>query len=218
MRLFVVALCLIVTPSVWADQLMDYLNGVGNLQIVRHERRTVSPRPEATPAALPRPLMRGVIGFNIGGLIPLAAREENPSGALGAGLLLRFPLRPGLPMGRFEVALNGTVTKLMRDTPPGIDEFYEEYWELTICYLGHFGGARRMLQPFWGIGLGYASESIVVESGSLTARDKETTGLFILKLGWDTLHGISMEFSIRWLLNTDCNISSMAALILTVYF
>jgi len=217
MRLCIAILAAVcITGVAQADQLLDYLYGVGNFQVVRKER-TVLP-PEAGAPAMPKALTRGVIGFNIGGLIPLASRDENPSGALGVGFLLRFPLRPGLPMGRFEVAANVAVTKMLRDKPLGVDEFYEEYWELDICYLGHFGRARHMLNPFWGIGLGYASESAVTEVGSSTSRDTETTALFILKLGWDTLRGISLEFSIRWLLNTDCNISSMAGLFLSVYF
>jgi len=217
MRLCIAILSAVcITGVAQADQLLDYLYGVGDFQVVRRER-TVLP-PEAGAQGMPKTLTRGVIGFNIGGLIPLAARDENPSGALGIGFLLRFPLRPGLPMGRFEISANFAVTKMLRDKPFGVDEFYEEYWELDICYLGHFGRARYTLNPFWGIGLGYASESAVTEVGSSTSRDTETTALFIAKVGWDTLRGISLEFSIRWLLNTDCNISSMAALLMTVYF
>jgi len=218
MRLFVLLSALFVGQFVWADSLMDYLNGVGDFQIVRRERTTPPPGGAPGAAALPRPLTRAVFGFNIGGLIPIASRDENPTGALGLGFLLRFPLRPGLPIGRFEVAVNAAVTKMLRDKPLGVDEFYEEYWELTVCYLGHFAGIRRMLRPFWGIGLGYATESAVTEIGSSSSRDTETTALLILKLGWDTLTGISMEFSIRWLLNSDCNISSMVGLFLTLYF
>jgi len=217
MRFWVAVLAVVwATGAARADELFDYLCGTGNFQVVRRER-TVLP-PEAGAAGTPKVLSRGVIGFNIGGLIPLAARDENPAGALGAGFLLRFPLRPGLPVGRLEISANLAVTKMLRDKPFGVDEFYEEYWELGVCYLGHFGRGRLSLSPFWGIGLGYAAESVVTEIGADTQRDTETTALFIAKVGWDTLHGISLEFSIRWLLNTDCNISSMAALLMTVYF
>ena len=217
MRLWVAVLAVVWTTGVaWADELLDYLCGVGDFQVVRRER-TVLP-PEAGAAGMSRALNRGVIGFNIGGLIPLAARRENPAGALAMGFLLRFPLRPGLPVGRFEISTNFAVTKMLRDKPTDVKESYEEYWELGVCYLGHFSTARFSLNPFWGVGLGYAAESEVREGGSDTRRDTTPTALLIAKVGWDTLRGISLEFSIRWLLNSDCNISSMAALLMTVYF
>lgn len=171
---------------------------------------------------VPRTFRRPILGIRFSALMPTSARTEEPNAGLGLGLLLRWPIYPGLiRLGRVELASTFSITSMdLSNTQGGTtyDDVYETYWDATVSYLGQFLRHPRALNMFWGVGFGLCEETIKYRlSGSSTTEDN-SSALLLFKLGWDSHMNFYFEVSYRRLLDSARNISDMFEFSFGLYF
>ncbi|MCX7702866.1 MAG: hypothetical protein N2234_02025, partial [Planctomycetota bacterium] len=98
------------------------------------------------------------------------------------------------------------------------DSIEESYWDISLCYLRNVLYKADAPHFYAGAGLGLAQEVIRYELAGTRSSEKNNSGIFILKVGWDTLSNFFIELSYRRLIDSDSNIEDMLELSFAIYF
>ena len=173
------------------------------------------------------PNMPAQWSLRLGYLFVTDAEDEIPTDVPSLGLSARFLLPPdGLHM--FELSFDSSVDRMELDpTPTIMEDFYQEYFDITVWFLGSFGARAGVESPmYWGVGLGYSKETARVNyldaaralgyPGSDEAFNE--SGVFQLKIGWDSGRNTYVELVYKKLMDSDRNLDQMFNLVLGIYF
>jgi hypothetical protein len=187
--------------------------------------QTPKPAVSQTPPVAKKqqtPLRMRLFAVKLGAFVPTAARMGLPNEGFCVGLVARLPLNPLKPeWGKLEFGCTSTAGTLeIRPSQNGIvySSIEQSYWDVTLCYL------RRIFLPtqephiYAGIGLGLGQEIIRYERTGTSWSDSNNTGVFIFKLGWDTLSNFFIELSYRRLIDSDSNAKDILELSFAIYF
>lgn len=207
-----------------------------------HSRRVVGESPPPDREYVERTQRRQVVGqssprynpempaqwsLRVGWLFVSHAEDEKPTNVPTVGLSVRYLLPPnGLHM--LELAVDSTIDRMELDETPGVmDAFYEEFFDITISFLGSFGARYGMESPlYWGIGIGYSKETARVNymdnprPAGFPGGDEayNESGVFQLKLGWDSGRNTYVELVYKKLVDSDRNLDQLFNLIVGLYF
>ncbi len=173
------------------------------------------------------PDMPGQGSIRLGWLGVNHAKDERPTSVPTVGLSARFLLPPdGLRM--IELCFDMTFDQMELDPTPGLmDDFYEEYYDISAWFLSSFGARTGVDTPlYWGVGFGYSKETARANytdsarglgyPGSDSAFNEST--VFQLKIGWDSGRHSYVELVYKWLLDSERNLDQMWNLVVGVYF
>jgi hypothetical protein len=215
--------------SILEDFFIPFQEGVYEEET--HRRTVVGESPPPRPRGQGRrrydPNMPAQWSLRLGYLFVSSAEDEVPTDVPSLGLSVRILLPPdGLYM--FELSFDSSVDRMELDpTPTVMEDFYQEYYDLSIWFLGSFGARTGVESPlYWGVGLGYSKETARANyldsaralgwPGGDAAFNE--SGVFQLKIGWDSGRNTYIELVYKKVMDSDRNLDQMFNLVLGIYF
>ena len=159
----------------------------------------------------------GQLSIRAGWLLVSHALDERPTNVMSMGLCLRAKLPPeGLHM--VEVCIDSSVDRMELDILPGEESFYQEYFDMTFSFLGYFQPRHGPDSPvYWGVGVGYSKETFRLNYTD-TSRSAgypgaihgfNESGIFQLKLGWDSGRNFYAEVAYKKLFDSERNLDQL---------
>ncbi len=175
--------------------------------------------------------------LRIGWLTVWDAKIDRPTNVPTLGFCIRFMLPPD-GMHKIELSFDSSYDRMKRDIiptaiPPSEEDFYQEYYDITLSLLGSFGARRGEYSPlYWGVGIGYAKETertnytdaarqsppppiLYLPGGKTVFRE---SSMLQLKLGWDSGRNTYIEVVYKKLLDSNRNLNQVINVVLGVYF
>lgn len=173
------------------------------------------------------PEMPAQWSLRVGWLWVASAEDEKPTNVPSIGLSVRVLLPPeGLHM--IELSFDSSIDRMELDETPGVMEaFYQEYYDIVVSFIGSFGARQGIESPlYWGVGIGYSKETARVNylDAARTLgypgadRAFNESGVFQLKLGWDSGRNTYVELIYKKLMDSDRNLDQLFNLVVGIYF
>ena len=182
------------------------------------------------------PEMPAQWALRLGGLFVTNAVDEMPSpnSTLSLGICARVLLPPdGLHM--LELSFDTSLDRLELDVTPGVmEDFYQEYFDVVVSFLGSFGARYGVESPlYWGVGLGYSKETaranytddarnglVPIEPWPHSGVGEAFNESLVVqgKIGWDSGRNMFAELVYKKLIDSDRNLDEIFHLVVGIYF